>query len=226
MESRMTDDGQKRQDHLDDLEGLGVEETDQGALDAAMREAVAAVEAVESRKKNGGEASDSAAQAPAENPAEAEQLHEEIASLRDMSLRTLADFDNFRKRSEKEKEETRRYALVEPMREFLPVIDNLERALAAGGSANDLKVGVELILRQMLDLLQRFQIQPVAAEGERFDPTVHQAVLQEEDPEASEPTVQVELQKGYILHDRLLRPAMVKVAMPPGGGSKPSSDEG
>ncbi|MCB1033201.1 MAG: nucleotide exchange factor GrpE, partial [Acidobacteria bacterium] len=105
---------------------------------------------------------------------------------------------------------------------FLPVIDNLERALAAGGSAEDLKVGVELILKQMRDLLQRFQVKVVAAVGERFDPAVHEAVLQEVDPEVTEPKVQEELQKGYILHDRLLRPAMVKVAMPAAGSGRSS----
>lgn len=229
----MTEDGQKRSKPLDDLEGIGVEETDQGALDAAMREAVAAVEAVESRKKGGGQDSPSpgeeeSSRGPGGASSEVERLQQEVASLKDVSLRTLADFDNFRKRSEKEKQETRRYALVEPMRDFLPVIDNLERALAAGGSAEDLKIGVELILKQMLDLLQRFRIQPVAAVGERFDPTVHEAVMQEEDPKVAEPTVQVELQKGYILHDRLLRPAMVKVAMPPAGAGdpEPPPDEG
>lgn len=232
----MTEDRQKKsRKTLDDLEGLEAEQTDQGVLDAAMREAVAAVEAVESRKKGGGKASEDpetggkggkepsgGRSSGSRGNTEVERLQREVASLKDVSLRTLADFDNFRKRAEKERQETRRYALVEPMREFLPVIDNLERALAAGGSADDLKTGVELIFKQMQDLLVRFNIEPVAAVGERFDPTVHEAVLQAEDPEVSEPTVTAELQKGYILHDRLLRPSMVKVGMPPAGTRKDS----
>ena len=224
----MTEDRRKRQEHLDDLEGFDTMDTDRSKLDAAMREAVEAVEAVENRKKGGRQedvgatkADTPSGQAPIKASAdEVERLQQEVASLKDISLRTLADFDNFRKRSEKERQETRRYALVEPMRDFLPVIDNLERALAAGGSAEDLKVGVELILKQMRDLLQRFQVKVVAAVGERFDPAVHEAVLQEVDPEVTEPKVQEELQKGYILHDRLLRPAMVKVAMPAAGSGR------
>lgn len=190
-------------------------------LDAAMRDAVAAVEARRSdRKRPGDEGREATDEIPIDDQedldreAEVEQLQRELASLKDVSIRTLADFDNFRKRTERERKDLLRYSAEQPMREFLPVIDNLERALAAGGSVDDLKTGVEMILQQMSDLLRRFKVEPVPALGERFDPTVHEAVLREESDEVEEPTVTAELQRGYTLHDRLIRPAMVKVAMP------------
>ena len=124
-------------------------------LDAAMREAVAAVEEVEAGNRpadsaaNGGNAGHGGAE-------EVTRLRQEIADLRDRSVRTLADFDNFRKRAERERQEQRRYALLEPLRELLTVADNLDLALSAQGSAEDLKRGVEMIHRQMQDLLRRF----------------------------------------------------------------------
>lgn len=194
-----------------------------GDLDAAMREAVAAVEGVESgRADSGGDAADSsggAAAGESNNISEHEvaRLRREIADLKDRSVRTLADFDNFRKRSERERQESKRYALAEPLREFLGVVDNLDLALTSGGSAEDLKRGVEMIHRQMLDLLRRFGVQEVEAAGQPFDPTLHEAVAREEDPAVTRATVTGELRKGYKLHDRLLRPAMVRVAVPPEG---------
>ncbi len=117
--------------------------------------------------------------------------------------------------TERERQETRRYALLEPLREFLPVADNLERALSAGGSAEDLKRGVEMILRQMQELLRRFGVREVAAGGEVFNPALHEAVARVESDRVAVPTVTETLVRGYMLHDRLLRPAMVKVAVPP-----------
>lgn len=184
-------------------------------LETAMREAVAAVEEVESGARGNASASSSS-----NGSAEVEKLREEIADLRDRSMRTLADFDNFRKRSERERQDLRKYALVEPIREFLTVMDNLDLALSAGGSAEDLKRGVEMIHRQMQDLLRRFGVQEVKAVGEAFDPQVHEAVSREESAEVKAPTVAAELRRGYTLHDRLLRPAMVKVAVPQEGGGE------
>jgi molecular chaperone GrpE len=184
-------------------------------LETAMREAVAAVEEVESGARGEGPSS-----ASASGQTEVAKLRDEIADLRDRSMRTLADFDNFRKRSERERQDLRKYALIEPIREFLTVMDNLDLALSAGGSAEDLKRGVEMIHRQMQDLLRRFGVQEVKAEGEAFDPTIHEAVSREESPEVKTPTVATELRRGYTLHDRLLRPAMVKVAVPAEGGGE------
>jgi len=176
-------------------------------LETAMREAVAAVEGT-------GEGDRPEADA-AEDGDEVARLRQEIADLRDRSMRTLADFDNFRKRSERERQELRRYALLEPMRELLTVADNLDLALSAQGSADDLKRGVELIHRQMQELMRRFGVTEIAAVGQPFDPTLHEAVSREESADVKAPTVAAELRRGYRMHDRLLRPAMVKVAVPP-----------
>jgi molecular chaperone GrpE len=184
-------------------------------LETAMREAVEAVEGVESGAR--GHASSSSA---ASGQNEVERLREEIADLRDRSMRTLADFDNFRKRSERERQDLRKYALIEPLREFLTVMDNLDLALMAGGTAEDLKRGVEMIHRQMQDLLRRLGVQEVKAVGEPFDPTIHEAVSREESLDVKTPTVASELRRGYQLHDRLLRPSMVKVAVPAEGGGE------
>lgn len=188
-------------------------------LETAMREAVAAVEGVETGSR------------PAAGPAtpasteEVERLRREVADLRDRNVRVLADFDNFRKRSQRESQEFRKYALLEPMRELLTVIDNLDLALSAQGSAEDLKRGVEMIHRQMQELLRRFGVTEVPAEGQLFDPTQHEAVAREESPEVKAPTVVAELRRGYQMHDRLLRPAMVKVAVPVEGASGPAAPE-
>lgn len=185
-------------------------------LEAAMRDAVAAVEGVETGARS----------AAGEDPAtEVDRLRREIADLRDRSMRTLADFDNFRKRSERERQEARRFALMEPMRELLPVLDNLDLALSAQGSAEDLKRGVEMIFRQLQELMRRFGVSEVEAVGQPFDPTLHEAVAREESPDVQEPTVAAELRRGYRMHDRLLRPAMVKVAVPTEAGAARGEEE-
>jgi molecular chaperone GrpE len=187
-------------------------------LEAAMRDAMAAVEAVE----GGGEATATAtAPAGSSDAKELDRLRQENADLRDRNVRTLADFDNFRKRSERERQELKRYALLEPLRELLTVADNLDLALSAQGSAEDLKRGVEMIHRQMQELLRRFGLVEVTAVGQPFDPTQHEAVAREESADVKAPTVVAELRRGYKMHDRLVRPAMVKVAMPAETGSSP-----
>ncbi len=188
---------------------------------AAIEQAVAAVEGVEFAAKGIGRAPDLAA--------ENARLKREVEEQRDRAVRTLADFDNFRKRNERERDEIRRYAATEAIREFVGVVDNLERALGAGGSADDLKRGVELIARQMQESLRRVGVQEVVAEGAPFDPALHEAVSREESDQVTAPTVIAALQRGYLLHDRLLRPAMVRVAVPvekSGGVSAPAAEAG
>ena len=190
-------------------------------LETAMREAMAAVEGVEAGSRPGA--------APASGAAgseEVKRLRREVADLRDRNVRALADFDNFRKRSQRESQEYRKYALLEPLRELLTVIDNLDLALSAQGSAEDLKRGVEMIHRQMQELLRRFGVTEVPAVGQPFDPTQHEAVAREESPEVKAPTVAAELRRGYRMHDRLLRPALVKVAVPAEGAPAPGGPGG
>jgi molecular chaperone GrpE len=138
----------------------------------------------------------------------------ELLAMREKYLRTLADFDNYRKRVERERAETSRGAQAEPLRAFLGVVDNLDRALGAGGSGNDLRAGVQMILKQSEDLLRRFGVEAVPALGQPFDPALHEAVVRFEDPGVEVPMVSEEFQRGYRYNGRLLRPAMVKVAVP------------
>lgn len=156
--------------------------------------------------------------------AELGRLQQELEDLRDRSLRTLADYENYRKRVERERTESRRYAGFEVLRELLDVVDNLERAVAAPGSVDELKQGVELILKQLHDLLRRAGVRPVPAVGEPFDPNMHEAVSRDQDATVDRPTVTAEHQPGFWMHERLLRPAVVSVAMPadePDAGPQP-----
>jgi molecular chaperone GrpE len=202
------------------VETLDLESQDAVDLDAEAKAALAEVEAGRARTA-GGEAPQPSAAPSSED--EVVKLQAEIADLRDRSIRTLADFDNFRKRAEREREEQRRYALSEVLRDFLAIQDNLDLALTAGGSPDDVRRGVEMISRQLRDLLRRYGVEEVAAQGERFDPAIHEAVSRGEDPHVLEPTVSEVMRRGYRVHERLLRPAMVKVVVPgaaPAGGGE------
>ena len=191
-------------DEASEDESVAEEEVD---IRAAIDEAVNAVEAAEERRQ-------ASTPPAAAEPGEVERLQAELATVRDHSLRTLADFDNFRKRVERERGEAQKYAAVELLREILGIVDNLERALSAEGSLDDLKQGVEMILRQMSDLLERSGVERVEALDREFDPSVHEAVSRIEDPEVDFPTVIEEFQPGYTVHERLLRPSIVRVAVP------------
>lgn len=143
---------------------------------------------------------------------------EERDNLQDLLVRKQAEFENFRKRADKERNEWIQYASSELMRELLNVLDSFELALkdtpaGEGASVEDMRKGFELIHKQMLDTLTRFGLEPTPAVGLKFDPHVHQAVTTEATDAAGENTVLEELRKGYLIRGRLLRPAMVKVAV-------------
>jgi molecular chaperone GrpE len=195
--------------------------------DAAMREAVQAVEARERGEEPESDPAD-LGEGAASGADPAEEMQRELEDLRERSIRTLADYENFRRRVERERSDHRRYAAAEALTGFLTVVDNLERALRAEASAEDLRRGVEMIHRQMLELLERFGASPVGALGERFDPSMHEAVARVEDESVSIPTVLEEYQRGYRMHDRLLRPAMVRVGVPSAGrvAAEPDEQEG
>ena len=141
-------------------------------------------------------------------------LLSERASLQDRLLRTAAEFDNYRKRIDRERREQANASMADAIEDLLPIIDNLERALdaPAGSDGEVFRTGVELIHRQMVELLRQRGVKPIEAVGTDFDPHVHQAMAQEVSPEHREGEVMEELRKGYMLGERLLRPAMVKVA--------------
>lgn len=189
--------------------------------DAVMQEAMASIEARQEEasgeiKRGSVARDDSSVDLPSEigSTDKVKQMEEEIVALRERSLRALADLENYRRRSEKERDELMRYAGFEMLREFLDVVDNLERALGSQGSLEDLTQGVQMIHRQLLDVLRRFGVERVESKGEAFDPAVHEAVAKVEDSTVKEATVIDEMQSGFVMHDRLLRPAIVRVAMP------------
>jgi molecular chaperone GrpE len=138
---------------------------------------------------------------------------EDLRKLNDRYLRTVADFENYRKRSEREKDEFRRYALTNMLRDLLPVLDNFDRALDHAEEGDDFHKGVLLIYKQLYDILQKQGLKPIDEVNVRFNPNIHEGVIREENPSVPSQTVTAVLQKGYFLHDRLLRPALVKVAV-------------
>lgn len=149
--------------------------------------------------------------APAPVPPEGEAP--DAAEWRNRYMRTLADFENFRKRSEREKSEFFKYALAGTFKDMLPVLDNFDRALDHAEEGDEFHKGVLLIYKQLFDLLTKAGLKSIDESGVRFDPNVHEAVIREEDASVPGQTVVGILQKGYFLHDRLLRPALVKVAV-------------
>lgn len=144
--------------------------------------------------------------------AELEKLAEENQQR---YLRAQADFDNFRRRTLKEKEELAQYASMKLISQLLPVVDNFERAVAAASANGDfdsLAKGVDMIFRQLAQTLEQEGLKPMNVVGEPFNPEFHQAIMQVESEEHEEGTVVEEVQKGYILKEKVLRPAMVKVS--------------
>jgi len=138
----------------------------------------------------------------------------ELNEMRDRWLRKTAEFDNYRKRIERERREQSDQAVVDVLEALLPVVDDFDRALTveAGPEADAYRKGVELIHAKLYDLLKKRGVRPIEALGADFDPNIHQAVVHEASPDHRDGEVIGELQKGYMLGDRLLRPAMVKVA--------------
>jgi molecular chaperone GrpE len=143
-----------------------------------------------------------------------ETLRREKDALQDRLLRTAAEFDNYRKRVERDRREQAEALTADALSDLLPIIDDLERALKApsGGDVDAFRKGVELIHRQMTELLRKRGVKTIDAVGTDFDPRYHQAVVQESSPDHREGEVMEEFASGYMLGDRLLRPAMVKVA--------------
>jgi molecular chaperone GrpE len=155
-----------------------------------------------------------ARQAPEEG--ESKKLREERDVLFDRLARLQAEFDNYRKRAARENIDFREYALADAARSLLPVIDNLALALKnASASPDDFRKGVELIARQLQVALEKMNVQRVPAQGEPFDPRVHEAIEVVESDQVPDHHVLEELQAGYRMKDRLLRPAMVRVAKKP-----------
>jgi molecular chaperone GrpE len=148
--------------------------------------------------------------------AELQRVKAERDALLDRLARAQAEFDNARKRAAKEQQEFRDFAMADAIKSLLPVVDNFERALQSKSELGDFRAGIELIYKQLRDVLTRLGVQPIEAKGQPFDPRVHEAIEMVETPDAADHEVLEEWQRGYKYKERLLRPAMVRVARNPG----------
>ncbi|MBQ4131680.1 MAG: nucleotide exchange factor GrpE [Clostridia bacterium] len=144
--------------------------------------------------------------------AEVEKLKAEVEAQKELLMRTAAEFDNFKKRTEREKIKTAEYSKANILKQLLPVIDNAERALAVDPASADYAKGVELIVKQLMGLIDTFGMVELAEVGDTFNPEIHEAVMHVEDPEKGENEIVTVLQQGYKLGDTVIRPAMVQVA--------------
>lgn len=204
--------------------------------DASVPEEATAAEAAKGGEDGGAETTDhdgasaqTAANGAGEDPGtgegsleeQVEALQAELEQARDAALRSQAEAQNTQRRAEQDVEKARKYALERFCSELLPVVDNLERSLeATGGDDESLKPiseGVELTLKSLLDALRKFNIEPLDPVGEPFDPNLHQAMSMVENPDVEPNSVIAVMQKGYTLHGRLVRPAMVMVSKASGG---------
>ena len=147
---------------------------------------------------------------------ELQKLKAERDSLLDRLARMQAEFENVRRRTVKEQQEFRDYAVADAIKSLLPVVDSLERALQVKSDAAELRGGVELISKQLQAALAKLSVNAIASKGELFDPRYHEAIEMVETSDVPDHEVIEELQRGYKFKDRLLRPAMVKVARNPG----------
>lgn len=153
---------------------------------------------------------------PAQLQSEVQRLQSLADEYQQRALRTQADFDNFRKRTLKEKEDFAKYASSKLITELLPIIDNFDRAISAAGDTAEIESfakGVNMIFRQLEGVLKAEGLEAMDSVGKPFNPEFHQAIMQVESDEYEEGIVVEEVQKGYMLKDRVLRPAMVKVSM-------------
>jgi molecular chaperone GrpE len=192
-------------------ESQAVEEELTAPAEAAEAPADAgSAEAAEAAAEEAGDAT-----APVIDPAELKRLQAELQETRQHLLRVHADFDNFRKRTRQEMEDLRRFAARQLLLDLLPIADNFERALSAFSSGNveEIRTGVEMVHRQLLGVLEKHGVRPMEVVGAPFDPNMHEAVMQEPADGRDAGVVVEELQKGYTLHEKVLRPAMVKVTV-------------
>lgn len=204
-------------------------------LEEALREAAAAIpdaEEAAARKKKAADA----AKASAEEPQEAGELDPqallaEVQEAGERLLRHQADFDNFRKRALRDRQEAIQYGSQNLVKDLLSVVDNLDRAIdharqSEGGDLQSLLQGVEMVQRELLVVLGKHHVFEIDALGKPFNPALHEAMAQVENEQTAPNTIVDVLQKGYQLHDRLIRPSRVVVARGPEGESESGDDEG
>lgn len=203
-----------------DTEAKGVEpgEENVSQAEAAGQQPAGEADAVEAEPEPEPESEEQVPKSPEELMAEKVKAAEAKATeTYDRLLRSTAEFENYKKRSAREFQESKKYANEAFIKQLLPVIDNLERALESSGEGADdsgqgVIEGVRMTLSEIFKVFDKFHLKPLESEGKPFDPNFHQAVIQEETNAVPENTVVKEMQKGYLLHDRLIRPAMVVVS--------------
>ncbi len=217
----------ERDERHEGWEGLA-EEASEGSLDPsqeleqALREASDAVEERQAARTRG--------EGPGKATEELEAARAELEQTKDRLLRMAADFENFRRRTLKERQEAFQYGHQNLVKDLLPTVDNLERAIdhareaGEGGESKGLLQGVELVLRELRQTLEKHGLSQIEADGKPFDPAVHEAMTQAVDGSVPANTVVGVFQQGYQLRDRLLRPARVAVSTP--GEETESSGEG
>ena len=146
---------------------------------------------------------------------ERDRLAADKAELQDRLLRTRAEFENARRRWERERSEYLQFAAMDLVKELLPAVDDFERALKVETTDRNYAKGIELIYQRFFDTLKRLGLEPIETEGQKFDPNIHEAVQREQTENAEDQTILEEMQKGYNFRGKLLRPAWVKVAVKP-----------
>ncbi len=210
---------QKQWDRFAQWAGIGNNRRDVEAMEGTVGDSVMheeQVEAGEGGSGSGGEAGGQENVLPFEaSHVELEQVKGERDQLRDRLARLQAEFDNARKREAKERTDAREYTVSSTVEPFLGVMDNFNLALRAEGSAEQLRSGVELILKQMEEALRGLNVQAVETVGAQFDPRIHEALGSIETAEYPDQQVMEEIRKGYKIRERLLRPALVRIASSP-----------
>jgi molecular chaperone GrpE len=191
----------------------GKSEVDRAELDAEHELPAADDDTVEIERVGSGDVSPRAAAGTGDS--ELQKLKAERDALLDRVARLQAEFENARKRAAREQQDFREYAVADALKGLLPVLDSFERALQTSPEQSEIHKGVELIYKQLGDALSKLGLQPILASGQQFDPHLHQAIEMVDTADAEDHQVLEELQRGYKLKDRLLRPAMVKVARNP-----------
>ena len=167
--------------------------------------------------------------APEEEKSVEEPAEPQSEEVKAQLIRMAADFENFKKRARKEKEDLRKFGNEHLVRDILPVLDNLERALAhVDSDANPLVEGIKMVSKQFLQVMENYGVRPIDSTGKPFDPAIHDAMTQQPTADAAPGTVLQEFERGYTIHERLLRPARVIVAaaMPDAPTDSPAEAEG
>lgn len=149
---------------------------------------------------------------PSKKNEEIAKLQEALENEHNLLLRTAAEFDNYKKRTEREKLSVAEFAKANLLKQLLPVLDNIDRAAAADSESSDYIKGIELIIKQLLSLKEKLEIKELAAVGDTFNPEYHEAVMHIDDESLAENVVSAVLQQGYKIGDTVIRPAMVQVA--------------